>query len=227
MRAAVLGLATAVAGVLLVDVPRADACGCLSPPAVSEGDFAVNQQSEQIIFEVEPGWVTAHVLINYAGDPASFGYDAAGNTLTRDPADGAAQALTWDAEGRLTQVSEAGSTVGEYVYSADGDRLVRREGGVTTVYLPGGEELSRDASGVVKASPGSSRQPNVVGSMPMRTRVVPNGSTSASARKLPEYTRLRARTSPLDSSVIGRRRARKGLCSAPDAPRKNEKCVVT
>lgn len=52
----------------------ADACGCLSPPAVTEGDYAVNQSSEQILFEVEPGWVTAHVLIRYAGDPAQFAW---------------------------------------------------------------------------------------------------------------------------------------------------------
>lgn len=74
MRAAVLGLATTVAGVILHDPPSAHACGCLSPPEVAEGSFAVNQQSEQIIFEVEPGWVTAHVLIKYAGDPASFAW---------------------------------------------------------------------------------------------------------------------------------------------------------
>jgi uncharacterized protein (TIGR03382 family) len=76
MRALALALATSFAGaaVLLTDVPTAAACGCLSPPAVSEGEFAVNQQSEQIIFEVEPGWVTAHVLIKYAGDPASFAW---------------------------------------------------------------------------------------------------------------------------------------------------------
>jgi len=67
-------LALALAATLLADVPRADACGCLSPPAVTEGDFAVNQEAEQIIFEAEPGWVTAHVLIRYAGDPAQFAW---------------------------------------------------------------------------------------------------------------------------------------------------------
>ncbi len=75
MRATVLVLATSLASAtLLVDTRPAIACGCLSPPEVTEGDFAVNQQSEQIIFEVEPGWVTAHVLIKYAGDPASFAW---------------------------------------------------------------------------------------------------------------------------------------------------------
>ena len=69
------GLSILTAGaVLLADTPVAEACGCLSPPAVTEGDYAVNQSAEQIIFEVEPGWVTAHVLIKYAGDPASFAW---------------------------------------------------------------------------------------------------------------------------------------------------------
>jgi hypothetical protein len=67
-------IALALAATLIGDVPRADACGCLSPPAVTEGDYAVNQQAEQIIFEAEPGWVTAHVLIRYAGDPAQFAW---------------------------------------------------------------------------------------------------------------------------------------------------------
>src|SRR5678815_617458 len=73
----VLALAAAATAVLLVDTPDADACGCLSPPypsAVGESDYAVNQRAEQIIFEVEPGWVTAHVLIKYAGDPKSFAW---------------------------------------------------------------------------------------------------------------------------------------------------------
>ncbi|MDQ3338360.1 MAG: DUF2330 domain-containing protein [Myxococcota bacterium] len=52
----------------------AEACGCLSPPAVTEGDYAINQSAEQIVFEVEPGWVTAHVLIRYAGDPSQFAW---------------------------------------------------------------------------------------------------------------------------------------------------------
>ncbi len=71
------GLWLALAAVLgtLVGEPRvADACGCLSPPAVTTGDYAVNQRAEQIIFEVEPGWVTAHVLIKYAGSPESFAW---------------------------------------------------------------------------------------------------------------------------------------------------------
>lgn len=74
-RTACLALAsTLVSATLLSDIRSAEACGCLSPPAVTAGDYAVNQRAEQIIFEVEPGWVTAHVMIKYAGAPESFAW---------------------------------------------------------------------------------------------------------------------------------------------------------
>ncbi len=61
---------------LLTAADDAHACGCFSPPIPqpAEVNFAVNQQAEQIIFEVDEGVVTAHVLIRYAGDPESFGW---------------------------------------------------------------------------------------------------------------------------------------------------------
>jgi len=73
IRVLALALAIAVA-IFTVEAQVAEACGCLSPPAVTEGDYAVNQRAEQIIFEVEPGWVTAHVLIKYAGAPEQFAW---------------------------------------------------------------------------------------------------------------------------------------------------------
>ena len=72
---------------------------------------------------------------------SSFGYDDAGNTTTRDIGDDPTQSLVWDAEGELAQVSD-GASSDTYTYTADGDRLVRRQGGSTTVYLPGGMELT-------------------------------------------------------------------------------------
>lgn len=56
---------------------RAEACGCLSPPdpvALDTNNFAVNQQAEQIIFEVGEETVSAHVQIRYAGDPEQFAW---------------------------------------------------------------------------------------------------------------------------------------------------------
>ncbi|MEM9072518.1 MAG: DUF2330 domain-containing protein [Myxococcota bacterium] len=54
------------------------ACGCFSPPVPppDSSNYAVNQQAEQIVFEVneEDGTVTAHVLILYQGDPESFAW---------------------------------------------------------------------------------------------------------------------------------------------------------
>jgi len=54
-------------------------CGCFSPPVpapLSEEAFAVNQQSEQIIFEVDPleDRITAHVLIQFSGSPEQFAW---------------------------------------------------------------------------------------------------------------------------------------------------------
>ncbi|MFT3943645.1 MAG: hypothetical protein QM705_07455 [Ancrocorticia sp.] len=75
----------------------------------------------------------------------SYTYDAAGNTLTRALAGQSKQTLTWDGEGRLASLT-AGTTKHSYTYTADGARLVRREAGTTTVYLPGGQEITRTGS---------------------------------------------------------------------------------
>ncbi|WP_051765897.1 RHS repeat-associated core domain-containing protein [Streptomyces sp. NRRL F-5135] len=70
----------------------------------------------------------------------TFGYDAMGNTTTRKT-DGRDQTLVWDAENQLVKVQEAGRADVEYVYDADGGRLLRKDLTGTTLYLPGGNEL--------------------------------------------------------------------------------------
>ncbi|RMG94919.1 MAG: DUF2330 domain-containing protein, partial [Deltaproteobacteria bacterium] len=69
-----LGLSVAAALAVAATPRPARACGCVSPPVVMEGDYAVNQQAEEIIFEVGESTVTAHVLIRYQGDPAQFAW---------------------------------------------------------------------------------------------------------------------------------------------------------
>ncbi|MEU9773763.1 RHS repeat-associated core domain-containing protein [Streptomyces sp. NPDC047968] len=59
----------------------------------------------------------------------SYDYDATGNTTTRGN-----QKLEWDAEGHLAKVTEAGK-VTEYLYDADGNRLIGRTDSATTLYL--------------------------------------------------------------------------------------------
>ncbi|MGC0422487.1 polymorphic toxin-type HINT domain-containing protein [Embleya sp. AB8] len=76
-------------------------------------------------------------------------YDQAGNTKTRPGADANLQTLTWNEEDKLTSVASAtGSS--DYLYDADGGRIIRREAGKTTLYV-GGDELttSTDGSGPV------------------------------------------------------------------------------
>lgn len=84
---------------------------------------------------------------------STYGYDAAGNTTSRAVAGAAAQTLKWDAEGELESITQGTAAVMSSIYTADGDRLIRRQGGVTTVYLPGGQELNlTTATKVVKGT---------------------------------------------------------------------------
>ncbi len=105
-----------------------------------------------------PHAVTA-VTTTSPGQPAvttRYGYDNTGNTTCRPAAaaanaclpDSASQALTWDAEGRLSTVVAGGNTIETDVYQADGARLVRRDVTGTTIYLPG-TELHRAPNGSV------------------------------------------------------------------------------
>ncbi|GAA0801727.1 hypothetical protein Sya03_06590 [Spirilliplanes yamanashiensis] len=92
---------------------------------------------------VRPHAVTS-VLTQAPGKPAvsrEFTYDDAGNMRTRSSGAGAQQMLTWDAEGRLESVSESGGTT-SFVYDADGNRLMRKDAAGSTVFLPGGTELT-------------------------------------------------------------------------------------
>jgi MYXO-CTERM domain-containing protein len=59
----------------LTGARQVEASGALlSPQPVGEEDYAVNAQGEQVIFELEPGFVTAHVLIQYSGAPERFAW---------------------------------------------------------------------------------------------------------------------------------------------------------
>ncbi|MDV6014403.1 RHS repeat-associated core domain-containing protein [Haloechinothrix sp. LS1_15] len=67
-----------------------------------------------------------------------FGYDEAGNTVSRE-IDGDEQTLEWDAFGRVEKVVEANGEATEYIYDADGTRLLVDDPEATTLYLPGME----------------------------------------------------------------------------------------
>ncbi|RZQ59536.1 RHS repeat-associated core domain-containing protein [Amycolatopsis suaedae] len=63
-----------------------------------------------------------------------YGYDPAGNMTSRNVA-GSPQKLDWDSSGRNTKVTEHDGRTSDYLYDADGNRLIKRAGHVTTLYL--------------------------------------------------------------------------------------------
>ncbi|MFD5637799.1 RHS repeat-associated core domain-containing protein [Streptomyces sp. NPDC127077] len=83
------------------------------------------------------------------GDKQStYEYDDAGNT-TKRTIGGNAQALLWNDQGKVSEVTEASGSKTSYVYDASGNRLVRKDPTGTTVYLPG-TELKLSADGTKK-----------------------------------------------------------------------------
>jgi RHS repeat-associated protein len=76
----------------------------------------------------------------------SYSYNEVGDTSTRT-LPGGNQTLSWNENNRLASVTAPGGTTG-YVYDADGNQLVRRDPGRTTLYLST-EEVSRDSGGTI------------------------------------------------------------------------------
>ncbi|THA33092.1 hypothetical protein E6W17_32055 [Streptomyces sp. A1547] len=67
-------------------------------------------------------------------------YDENGNTTSRRGPSGSAQTLQWDAENKLSSLTEGGKTT-NYLYDADGALLTRSSPGESVLYLPAGQEL--------------------------------------------------------------------------------------
>ncbi|MBI5639953.1 MAG: RHS domain-containing protein [Nitrospirae bacterium] len=73
---------------------------------------------------------TANKLMSSSGDKnLSFGYDSNGNTIAEN-----GRQYVYNQNQRLIKTAEASSTLGDYVYNANGQRAKKVAGGVTTVY---------------------------------------------------------------------------------------------
>ncbi|MEU6070210.1 polymorphic toxin-type HINT domain-containing protein [Streptomyces sp. NPDC047082] len=85
-----------------------------------------------------PTGAQPHTLTATTGgtNPTSFVYDEDGNLHTRTPTTGPSQTLTWDDENHLNQVDAGGTspTTTKYLYDADGNQLIRRDPGKTTLF---------------------------------------------------------------------------------------------
>ncbi|PZF79455.1 hypothetical protein C1I92_31040 [Jiangella anatolica] len=94
-----------------------------------------------------PGSPQPHTLTSATtgSTTTSYTYDDTGNTLTAG-----AKTYTWDVEGRVkTASTSAGAS--SFIYTADGDRLVRRDPATVTIYLPGHELELATATNTVSA----------------------------------------------------------------------------
>jgi RHS repeat-associated protein len=90
-----------------------------------------------------------HTLAGTASGAASttYGYDTAGNTTTRvTPARGS-QTLTWNDANQLTAIT--GNT--NYIYNAEGNLLIQKDSGTTTLYLPGEQITLNTTAGTTTA----------------------------------------------------------------------------
>lgn len=82
----------------------------------------------------------------------AFTYDAAGNTFTRTAVTGGTQTFTYNEQGRTQKIS-SGSTltappgqVSSYVYTADGDELIRHDSASTILFLGTDNQLTYNLS---------------------------------------------------------------------------------
>jgi RHS repeat-associated protein len=94
-------------------------------------------------YTAKPHQVTSSSTAGGSTGSSSYTYDLAGNTLTRNPGTGA-QTLTWDDAGRLTSVATSQGTTSN-VYAADGQLLLQKDPGSTTLYL-GSQQFTLNTS---------------------------------------------------------------------------------
>ncbi|WP_157545474.1 RHS repeat domain-containing protein [Hamadaea tsunoensis] len=95
---------------------------------------------------VRPHSVSSVTSTGAGSGTSTFGYDGAGNTVTRNVAGKPGQTLTWDAEGHLAGVADSATTT-SYVYTASGNRLLAKTSTATTLTL-GDTECRSDSTGV-------------------------------------------------------------------------------
>ena len=77
----------------------------------------------------------AVTTVNGSAGTTTYGYDAVGNMTSRNVAGETPQTLAYDGQNRLSSVTESGQTAAEFVYDADGVRVVRTIGDITTYVI--------------------------------------------------------------------------------------------
>ncbi|WP_121159797.1 polymorphic toxin-type HINT domain-containing protein [Micromonospora pisi] len=119
-----------------------------------------------------PHAATQVVTTGTGAGTKNYTFDDTGNTTCRPnptavnntcPPGTGSQKLTWDVEGRLDTLVD-GATTNKYVYGADGNRLIARDGTGKTLYLPGMEVHYTTSGGSTTATRYYSHAGQVIGS---------------------------------------------------------------
>ncbi|MGW0086565.1 polymorphic toxin-type HINT domain-containing protein, partial [Streptomyces sp. NPDC003393] len=79
----------------------------------------------------------------------AYAYDTTGNTTTR-PGTSGGQSLTWSPEGKLSKLTEAGTST-NYIYGAEGSLLIRAKDNGERILYAGATELHLRANGTTWA----------------------------------------------------------------------------
>ncbi|MFY1616412.1 polymorphic toxin type 28 domain-containing protein [Micromonospora sp. WMMD736] len=92
----------------------------------------------------KPHTLTSTTISGGTTGRTSYAYDNAGNTISRNAAQGN-QTLTWDDAGKLAEITGGASGNNAFTYDADGNLLLQKEPGKNILYLPG-QQLTLDTA---------------------------------------------------------------------------------
>ncbi|GLL08360.1 type IV secretion protein Rhs [Dactylosporangium matsuzakiense] len=112
--------------------------------AVTAGDITTNYTYAP----AQPHTVTGTTTTGAVTGSTSYVYDTAGNTTTRNAAQGN-QTLTWNDAGQLTGITGGTAGASQYVYDPDGNLLLQKDPGTTVLYLPGQQLILNTSAGTV------------------------------------------------------------------------------
>jgi YD repeat-containing protein len=93
----------------------------------------------------QPHTLTSASSTGGSSSSSTFGYDPAGNMTARTTPSSGAQTLAWNEAGQLASVTGSAGTT-SYLYTPDGDLLLRKDPTATTLFLPG-EQLTLTTAG--------------------------------------------------------------------------------
>jgi RHS repeat-associated protein len=99
----------------------------------------------------QPHILTSTSATGGTAPSTSYTYDTAGNTITRNAGQGN-QTLTWNDGGDLTSITGGATGNSSYVYAAEGDLLLQKDPGKTTLYLPGQQLTLNTATNAVSGT---------------------------------------------------------------------------